>query len=96
MVSSSIQQDKWLPILKKWSAMTPQDRANMGSGLKMIGRWHDVAGRKGVGIWETTDLAALQRYLGQWNPFMDLDIAPVFDDEESAPLAKSIVADHGA
>jgi hypothetical protein len=96
MVSWSIQQDKWLPILKKWSSMTPQDRANMGSGVKMVGRWHDTAARKGVGIWEATDLAALHRYLGQWNPFMDMDVAPVLDDEESASLAKLVVADHGA
>jgi hypothetical protein len=96
MVSWSIQQDKWLPILKKWGSMTPQDRANAGTGVKMIGRWHDSAGRRGVGIFEATDLSALNRYLGQWNPFMDMDVAPVQDDEESAAGARAIVADHGA
>jgi len=29
MVSWSIQQDKWLPILKKWGSMTPEGRANV-------------------------------------------------------------------
>jgi hypothetical protein len=96
MVIWSIEQDKWLPVLKKWSSMTPQERANMGSGVKMIGRWHDLARRKGVGVWEATDLAALHRYLGQWNPFMDVDIAPVLDDEESAAVGKTIVAGHDA
>lgn len=96
MVSWSIEQDQWLPILKKWSSMSAKERANVGKGVKMIGRWHDLAGRMGVGIFEATDLAALNRYLGQWNPFMDMDIAPVLDDEESAAVAKSIVADHGA
>jgi hypothetical protein len=96
MVSWSIKQDKWLPILKKFSSMTPQERANTGSGVKMIGRWHDTGGRRGVGIFETADLAALNRYLGQWNPFMDVDVAPVLDDEESAAVGKAIIADHGA
>jgi len=45
---------------------------------------------------EATDLAALNRCLGQWNPFMDMDVAPVLDDEESAAVAKTVVADHGA
>ncbi len=96
MVSWSIEQDKWLPILTKWSSMTAQDRANVGQGVKMIGRWHDMAARRGMGIFEATDLAALVRYQAQWNPFMDLEVAPVLDDEESAAAATSIVADHGA
>jgi hypothetical protein len=96
MVNWSIDQDQWLPILTKWSTMTPQQRADVGKGVKMIGRWHDLAGRQGVAILEATDLAALGRYLGQWNAFMDMDVAPVLDDEESAALAKSIVADHGS
>ena len=48
------------------------------------------------GICEATDLAALHRYLGQWNPAMDMDVAPVLDDEESAAAAKAILASHRA
>ncbi len=95
MVSWSINQDKWLPILNQWGSLTPQERADVGNGVEMIGRWHDTAGRKGVGIFETTDLSALNRYLGQWNPVMDMDIAPVLDDEEAAELARSLTAEHG-
>jgi hypothetical protein len=93
MVSWSIDQDKWLPVLKQWGSMTPQERANVGEGVKMIGRWHDTAGRQGVGIFETTDLAALNLYIGQWNPVMDIDIAPVLDDEETAEVARSLIAE---
>jgi hypothetical protein len=96
MVSWDIDQDQWLPILKKWSGMTPKQRADVGKGVKMIGRWHDTAGRQGVAIFEAADLTALNRYLGQWNPFMNMDVVPVLDDEESAALAKALVADHGA
>ena len=74
--------------------MTPEQRADVGDGVTMIGRWHDNNSRSGVAIMETTDLAALNRYLGQWNPFMDMSVAPVLDDEEEAAVAKSILADH--
>jgi len=62
----------------------------------MIGRWHDIASRRGVGVFEATDAAALHHYLGQWSPFMDIEVSPVLDDEESAAVAKQLMADHGA
>ncbi|MGB3561862.1 MAG: DUF3303 family protein [Thermoanaerobaculia bacterium] len=96
MVSWSIDQEQWLPILEKFAGMTPEQRADVGDGVKMIGRWHDTASRTGVAIMEATDLTALHRYLNQWNPFLDLDVAPVLDDEETAALAKGVLADHGA
>ena len=62
--------------------------------MKRLGCWHDLMGRKGVGLFEAADAAALHRYLGQCSPFMDIDIAPVLDDEETAAVARSVVADH--
>lgn len=96
MTTWSIEQDKWIPILQKWASMTPEERADAGDGVTIIGRWHDTAARRGVAIIEATDLAALQLYMGQWNPFMDIDIAPVLDDEESAAVARSLVSGQGA
>ena len=95
MVHWSIDQESWLPVMKKWSSMSAAERADTGDGVKLIGRWHDTAARTGVAIMETTDLMALQRYLGQWNPSMDLDIAPVLDDEESAAMGQALVESHG-
>ena len=92
MVKWTIRETNWLPILKHWSAMTPQQRADGGAGVRILGRWHDMAARSGVAILEATDLAAVLHYAGQWNPVMDLDIAPVVDDEESAAIAKQVVA----
>lgn len=92
MAKWQIQEDKWLPILKLWSGMTPQQRADGGSGVKLLGRWHDMASRSGVVILEADDLAAALRYAGQWNPHMDMVLVPVVDDEESAAIAKQVVA----
>ena len=94
MINWSIDEDKWLPVLKKWVSMSPQERANTGDGVKMIGRWLDMAGRTGVLIVESNDLAAVHRYIGQWNPYMDIDLTPVVDDEESAAISRQIIADN--
>ena len=64
--------------------------------MKLIGRWHDTGARTGVAILEATDAIALSRYLGRWSPFMDIDVVPVLDDEESARLARLTLEDHGA
>ena len=88
--------EAFLGILDKWSSRTPEQRADVGDGVTMIGRWHDTNERSGVAIMETTDLAALNRYLSQWNPYMDLHVSPVLDDEETAALATDVLADHKA
>ena len=92
----SIPHDNWLPVLKKFTSMSPQEQTNAGDGVKITGRWHDVAARTGVVVFESNDPAAVQRYLGLWNPYMEIDLSPVLDDEESAVLARQIVADNNA
>jgi hypothetical protein len=37
------------------------------------------------------DAAAVQRYLGQWNPHMEIDLAPVLDDAEAAAVYRQIL-----
>jgi hypothetical protein len=96
MMSWRIDEDKWLPVLKKWVSMSPQERANMGDGVKMIGRWLDMAGRTGVLIVESDDIAAVHRYVGTWNPYMDINLTPVVDDEDSAAISRHIIADNNA
>ena len=95
MVSWSIDQDKWLPMLEAWGSMTAEQRADAGPEVSVIGRWHDMVGRQGVAVFEATDLAALNRYICQWNPHMDEDITPVLDDEESAAVAREVTATSG-
>ena len=53
-----------------------------------------MAARTDVAIFESNDLAAVQRYVGQWNAYMDITLVPVLDDEESAAVARQIVADN--
>jgi hypothetical protein len=39
---------------------------------------------------------AVQRYIGQWNPYLDCDIAPVLDDAELTAIGRQIIADNNA
>lgn len=96
MVTWRLHQDKRIDVLKVWCGLTPAERADVGEGVTMLGRWHNTAAGTGVAVVETTDPAAMFRYLGRWNPMMDLEIAPVLDDEESASTGKQILADLGA
>ena len=96
MITWDIPAANWLPVMKMFSSMSPADRANYGDGVKALGRWHDVVGRRGVVVVESNDIAAVQRYMGKWNPHMALEITPVVDDEEAAAVGRKIVADNNA
>ena len=96
MVTWRVHQDKRMEVTKKFSSMTPQERADVGQGVKLIGRWHNSAEFTGVGILEAADTASIYRYLCRWASVMDLDVAPVLDDEEAAALGKQVLADLGA
>ena len=86
----SIDQDKWMDVLALWGSMTPEERADAGTGVTILGRWHDMSARRGVAILEASDASALSAYLGQWNPHMDIDVVPVLDDDESGALAQAM------
>ena len=93
MVTWELYPEKKLEVLGAWAALPAAQRSVLGKGVKFIGRWHDLAAGTGVLIVDTSDLGALTRYLGQWMPYMDLNVAPVMDDRESGAVAKKIVAD---
>jgi hypothetical protein len=88
MVTWRVHPEKRVEITKYWVGLTPAQRADCGPGVRLIGRWHNEAEYTGVAILESNDTAALFRYLMQWNPHMDMDVAPVLDDEESAVVGQ--------
>jgi len=89
-----IPHENWLPVLKKFSSMTPAERVDTGEGVKLVGRWAAMSSRSGVAIFESDSLASVERYIGKWNPYMEIDLAPVLDDEEMATVAKQVIADN--
>jgi hypothetical protein len=94
MITYSYPADNFLSVVKTWASMSTQERAYVGDGVKLIGRWHDVAARRSVGIFESNDVVAVSRFCGRWNASGDCIITPVLDDEEAAAAAQQIAADH--
>ncbi|CAM5798324.1 DUF3303 domain-containing protein [Rhizobacter fulvus] len=51
-------------------------------GVKMLGRWHDVANGTGFAVSEADDAAAVARWALEWNDLMEMDVRPALDDEQ--------------
>ena len=78
-------------VLAKFTGMSPdEEKALMGDDLKLIGRWHDMVAGKGVAVYETTSAAAVSAYAQAWNPYMDLELSVVLDDEETRAVGRSV------
>ncbi len=90
MLTWRLHQEKRLDALKGFSAMTAEDdKADMGENIRLIGRWHDVAGGTGVAIYESDDAVAMANWALNWNPILDATVIPVLDDEETRALGKT-------
>lgn len=90
MVTWRVHDEHRGDALKGFSAMTPADeQADLGEGVTLIGRWHDVVGFTGVAIAESDDPAAVAGWLLNWNLIMDIELTPVLDDAETRALGKA-------
>ena len=66
-----------------------QNAADRGSRIKQIGRWHDLAGGRGVVICESDSAEAVPNWALNWNSILEVDVVPVLDDNETRALGKS-------
>src|SRR3979411_1437101 len=62
-----VPHGNWRQVLQTFSSLTPEERADVGEEVVLIGRWHDMSSRSGVVILESDDAAAVQRFIGRWN-----------------------------
>ncbi|MBT8296436.1 MAG: DUF3303 domain-containing protein [Gramella sp.] len=89
MMTWRIHEDQRHEALKGFSAMTKeQDKADYGDKIKLIGRWHDLAGFTGFAVFETDDPHALANWALNWNQILDAVVVPVLDDDETRQLGK--------
>jgi hypothetical protein len=90
MVTWRIHEDKRHDVLKAFSQMTAEeDQADLGDSIRLIGRWHDLAGFTGVAICESDDAAAVQSWALNWNAVLDIEVTMVLDDEETRAIGKA-------
>ena len=65
LVTANVHPEELHEGLGVFVGMTPEeDQAAMGEDLKLIGRWHDLLGGRGVAIFETRRAQAISRW---WN-----------------------------
>ena len=88
MMQWKLHPDKVSQVIENF-AKTPLDdlKAQAGEKIKLIGRWHDIAGVRGVVVFETDDLEAIHLFALKWNSVLDLDLVPVADDDEAHATA---------
>ena len=92
MVSWRVQEDRRHEALKIFAGMSDEEAASEFGDLDVIGRWHDLIGLTGVAIVATDDPDVLTAWLLKWNDMVDIETAPVLDDQESRNLVRKTIA----
>src|SRR6266498_4415150 len=94
MLTWRIHPDKRQAAFNAFSQMTAEDdKKDMGSKIKLIGRWHDLSEFTGVAICESDDAQALAGWALNWNNVLDVKTVLVLDDEEARSLGKKKIAE---
>lgn len=62
---------------KKTGALPPQ-------GVTMKGRWHNIEGKNGFIIAETSDVEAFGKWIQEWSDSLIFEVSPVLTDEQVA------------
>ena len=89
MLTWRIHEEKRQDALSAFSQMSSaDDAADLGSNIKLIGRWHNIAEFSGVAIYESDDPIAMANWALNWNSILDCEVSPVLDDEETRTLGK--------
>ncbi len=94
MVTWRVHPDKRQAAFSTFSQMTAEDdKKDMGSKIKLIGRWHDLSEFTGVAICESDDPQAIASWALNWNSALDLKTVVVLDDAEAREVGKRKLAE---
>jgi|TARA_B100000686_G_C16166290_1_gene654101 hypothetical protein len=74
---------------KGFAQMSDADHAADHAGVTIIGRWHNLGQGSGLAICESDDAAAVHAWAFNWNKILDIDVAPVLDDDEARAVVKA-------
>ena len=94
MLTWRIHPDKRQAAFSAFSQMTAEDdKKDMGSKIKLIGRWHDLSEFTGVAICESDDASAIASWALNWNNVLDVKTVAVLDDEEARAVGRNKTAE---
>ena len=70
-----------------------QIASEIPTGVKLVGRWHDIPNGSGVAIIETDDQDALLSWMMGWSALVTFPVVkPVSDDAAARALVKRMMA----
>jgi len=94
MLTWRVHPEKRQAAFAAFSQMSPEDDLkDMGSNIKLIGRWHDLSDFSGVAICESDDPQALASWALNWNNVLDMKTVVVLDDEEAREVGRKKTAE---
>lgn len=80
-ITWTIPTQNRVACLNAFGNMTPDDDLkDSGPDVKVVGRWHNLAGDGGVCIAECSNVVALNSFMLNWAPLCDITVVPVVDD----------------
>lgn len=60
------------------------------AGVKMIGRWHNIASISGVAVAECDDAVLMSKWALDWSDLFELEVHAVLTDEQAGPLLAAV------
>ena len=77
----TIPSENRVACLNAFGNMTPDDDLkDAGPDVKIVGRWHHLAGDAGVCIAECSNAGALNSFMLNWAPLCNITVTPVVED----------------
>mmetsp|Transcript_5238 Transcript_5238/g.8078 ORF Transcript_5238/g.8078 Transcript_5238/m.8078 type:complete len:101 (+) Transcript_5238:73-375(+) len=90
MITYEIPQDKYLPTMSAFGAMSVEDdKKDMGPDIKLLGRYHDLAGKRGWAIVEAATLEIVSAWGLNWAGACQITCTPVLDDKSARAVLSS-------
>ncbi len=91
-----VHPDKRQAVVNAFAQMTVEDiKKDIGTQIRLIGRWHDISQLTGVVIFESDDAMAVGSWALNWNSVLDLQTVVVLDDEEARAVGLKKISDSG-
>lgn len=59
------------------------------SGVKMVGRWHGMSGRR-FAVVETTDAKARYAWVAEWSDVVPPETTPCLEDADAGEVLQSL------
>jgi hypothetical protein len=90
LINWEIYAERKAECNKLFSQMTTEDEnRDFGEEIKLVGRWHELGGSRGICVCKTDNEKAIWKWVQNWREMCKIEIAPVVDDDDVRAILKS-------